>query len=359
MNTARALGKDLLIRGATLAMATCVACTASLAAERRFHVTVRDAAGTPMPDIVVSVRARGLGASAISDAAGAATVSLEIANSPSLAVVWLDEYDLLSISESEKTRLRRRSMLVPAAEPDEQLVRIVSGDHDYSVELRYQAIRPVHGVITQQGQPATRLWEVGTPYSGITSPRTAVDGSFTLPIEPAGVDVMMEIYGDTSDDPIPSRSHIVRVPNASIGPDGSMGTINIVPTAGLTGNVVFHLTTTPEQYAAVHAVYRRSFWGLTLVSSDGKTVIDLIAESDTRVPEHEPAVMPVGTYFAVPLSFSWTWTQRRIIEACLDGVDLSTSGIPSITVTEGANMEVNIDPVAAELAIQNFFTPPE
>lgn len=86
--------------------------------------------------------------------------------------------------------------------------------------------------------------------------------------------------------------------------------------------------------------------------------MSFFADSDLHIA-NDPAVMPVGTWYIVPGSyFCWTWTQRRIVEACLDGVDLSASGIPSFTVTEGASLDVNVDPVAAELAIR-YFMPPQ
>jgi len=325
------------------------------AAEKRFHVTVRDETGAALEDIVVGVRAVGKGAAAVTDAQGAATVTLDVDDTASLAVAWVDMFDLLSMPEAEVDRLVERAMSIPKLPPIEALVRLTPGPHDCNVELRYRQPRPLQGTITENGQAPGTRWDVNFPYLFFGT-RIGADGQFRA-VCPVGGDLLFQLYGEDSEQ-VPGRSVIVRVPAASIGPDGGLGVIDINPTIAATGNVTFSLTATPEQYDEVQAHIKLSYWGLVLISADGKTVMSFLSEENNRLA-NEPATMPVGTWYAVPGSyFCWTWTQRRIIEACLDGVDLSQSGIPRIVVTEGANLTVNIDPVAAELAIQAFFTPP-
>ena len=327
------------------------------AAETNFHVTVKDPTGAPLSDIVVGVRAKGQAGAQVTDAAGTASVTLDIPAGAQLAVVWVKEFEALQASDQERRRLAERSIALDRemVTPLEKLVRVVAGVADYSVELQYRSMRLVRAVVTEQGNPVNRLWDIGTSTSGPGSPRTDPDGSFLL-IDPAGSDVIMDLK--PLNDSIPgSRSLVIRIPNSSIPPEGDVGTIDVDATISATGSVRILFTAGPDQYEQVHTLSKSSVWGLALISSDGRRVMSYFAESDLDLTT-QPVPIPVGTYYAVPGSiFCWTWTQRRIIEACLNGVDLSQSGIPRIVVTEGANMTVNIDPVAAELAIQAFFTP--
>jgi len=332
-----------------------LACPSSVfAAEKRFQVSVKDETGAALEDIAVGVRAHGQGSAAITDATGAALVVLEVDDSTQLAVVAVGALSLLSVDDSEKSRLARRSLSLEKVRPVELFVRMNPGAQDFNLELRYRAMVSLHGVITEQGQPPARRWEVSPPltfFGGVSAP----DGSFEIGA-PMGSDALFALYRDETGG-LPGRKIVVRVPAASIAPGGELGAIDISPSSGATGNITISLTGTPEQFRAVTARFDGSYWGLTLVASDGRTVMSFLAETDDRLA-NEPATIPVGTWYVVPGTyFCWTWTVRRTIEACLDGVDLSQSGIPRIVVTEGANLTVDIDPVAAELAIQAFFTP--
>lgn len=344
------------VRGFAAFVVVLLCATLCPAAEKTFHVTVIDVAGAPMADIAVGVRSMGQARAGLTGTDGLAHVSIDPGAQAQLAVVYVGPVSLMGVSDSERSRLRHRSRWVEAAKPKEALVRLTPTESEYSVVMQYRVGRALRARVTENGGPPTRTWGMGTPNSGLASPPTDPDGSFELEWEPVEGGVIID--ADPFEDSFPGRSFIRRVEPTSIAPDGDMGTIDLDPAFGATGNVRFILASGPAAYDTVAALDKRSDWGLTLVKSDGRTVMSFFADSDLHIA-NDPAVMPVGTWYVVPGSyFCWTWTQRRIIEACLDGVDLSTSGIPSITVAEGANMEVNVDPVAAELAIQNYFTPP-
>lgn len=97
--------------------------------------------------------------------------------------------------------------------------------------------------------------------------------------------------------------------------------------------------------------------GVTLVAADGSIMFTEVAYRSPANPDElrlrtDPLALPPGEYYIAPGSFATGRVQVALLRAREQGMDLTGTGIPKVTLVEGQTVDVDVDLLATYLAIR-------
>lgn len=326
------LGLSMLWTGQTLAQAPHT---------RAVQVTIRitNAANEPMIGLPISCTTRAAKSYAATASDGQATLSVDVQDGERLMCFMVSPKNAPDESESLRGSDRNAEVSGMWALPKPFLVPLAGKEAVYHKELVLAAGRRVK---------MRRLDSTGAPLDGffVATPDTPLrtfhrDGTH----DSAGVSTAACVLYSLE------VSSVVMQPVPVPATDGDLDLGDVVlplPTTDATLHLTFTNFKGADERLGDSGI--RAF----AVSVDGQTLLELFLRKGKTVRNYtsdEPSQVPSGEYWICPTSIISGVTAQTLLELVRSGADLSTSGIPKITIPAGGAVEQTIDAAAAQHAI--------
>lgn len=330
----------LLVRG--------VVAYGQLAHEVQIQVTVLDPSGEPIPDLAVSALSRMSAVSAVTDASGDVTLTIQTPDIVTSVYVGPTSESTASTTLSDDELLQNYDQATTDFSlPRDTAIAIAPGTDIYSVVINAKPAVSISGsVVRPDGSPisAAACNYIGSPRFEVMDPDT---GSFSLGGVPRGEDgvLVFNVYRDP-------RQYVIPMTAVDTAADRDIGAITIPdPVADAPIEV-----TIQERTAAFTTIDPTVRYIVSLISEDGLTIYKFKIAEDLKLhnrnPHDEISVMG-GSYFVVPGSISNQHLGAVVLQALLAGdiASVQAAGVPSILAVAGQSQAFNVDLLAAEAAV--------
>ncbi len=225
-------------------------------------------------------------------------------------------------------------------------VSLVAGQTECSVTITAWPTVQVSGtIVNQENEPMPELL-LKADFSAALGGTNAV-GVFTLAGVRQGTETQLFIlrHGFSV---IP-----IRVPASQTQSNTNLGQITL-PTFATTAQFRATLTNLGPWGQTQES---RLVGGLTLVAADGSILFTELAApfggpQTSRRLRTDPLSLPPGDYYIAPGFFAAGRVQVALVRACEQGMDLTATGIPKVTLVEGQTVDATVDLLAAYNAIR-------